>query len=282
MSFSLFRLTGEQIRAARALARIEQSNLASRTGLSLETIKRLERVHGPVDANVRTLNAIVSAFEELGVLFDGCEEGGVGVCRPPPTSKRPREFSRERRQADSNAGGHGDGAHPLYRLIYHSVSRVSGGGALRDTLADIDDRASQRNIELGVTGALFACNGRFLQVLEGPKEAVQLAFGAISVDSRHSDLQIVESRAVNSRQFADWGVCCGVFPSDRIVLGREPAMEDRFQPELLSPASALGLLTMMRDLQGEQPRLGRGDFRWCGLASECLDRTCAEGSLSPD
>ena len=39
-----FGLTGEQIRAARALGRIEQAELAKRSGLSLETIKRLERL----------------------------------------------------------------------------------------------------------------------------------------------------------------------------------------------------------------------------------------------
>jgi transcriptional regulator with XRE-family HTH domain len=71
-------LTGEQIRAARAFARIEQAELARRAGLSLETIKRLERIHGPVEANVRTVAAITAAFEAAGIVFD-FDQAGVGV-----------------------------------------------------------------------------------------------------------------------------------------------------------------------------------------------------------
>lgn len=71
-------LTGEQIRAARAFARIEQAELARRAGLSLETIKRLERIRGPVDANVRTLASIAAAFETAGIVFD-FDQVGVGV-----------------------------------------------------------------------------------------------------------------------------------------------------------------------------------------------------------
>lgn len=74
-------LTGEQIRAARALVRIEQAELARRSRLSLETIKRLERIRGPVGANTRTLTALAQTFQELGVSFEWTPGGGVGVSR---------------------------------------------------------------------------------------------------------------------------------------------------------------------------------------------------------
>ncbi|MDU6138645.1 helix-turn-helix transcriptional regulator, partial [Bradyrhizobium sp.] len=41
-------LTSEQIRAARAMLRIEQRDLAEKSGVSLETIKRIERTPGPI------------------------------------------------------------------------------------------------------------------------------------------------------------------------------------------------------------------------------------------
>jgi transcriptional regulator with XRE-family HTH domain len=63
-------LTGEQIRAARAMARIEQVELARRAGISLETVKRLERMRGHVEANTRTIASITDAFAALGVVFD--------------------------------------------------------------------------------------------------------------------------------------------------------------------------------------------------------------------
>lgn len=62
-----YAVTGEQIRAARALVRVDQTELARRSGVSLETIKRLERIRGPVNAHIRTVRALLIAFAELGV-----------------------------------------------------------------------------------------------------------------------------------------------------------------------------------------------------------------------
>jgi transcriptional regulator with XRE-family HTH domain len=72
-------LTGEQIRAARALVRLEQSDLARLSGLSIDTIKRLERIRGQIDAHSRTVVALHRTFDALGVRFITVEGGGVGV-----------------------------------------------------------------------------------------------------------------------------------------------------------------------------------------------------------
>ncbi|CAN7556568.1 BLUF domain-containing protein [Phenylobacterium sp. LjRoot219] len=274
MSFRSLMLTGEQIRAARALARIEQTELAQRAGLSLETIKRLERIRGPVDANIRTLEAIVTACRELGVMFDGCVDGAIGVCRAAASSEL-RRTPPKATAAMRPEGGRRGRARSLFRLVYHSVSRTQTGASTRQALDHINRAATQRNAALGVSGALLACGGRFLQVLEGPKEAVQLVFGAISVDARHSDMHILDHREVSGRQFSDWTLCCGLFARDSTILTREPAMEAGFRPELLSPAAALGLLATMRDLQCAPPRIERGEISECNLAGECLDRSCA-------
>ena len=73
-------VTGEQIRAARELIRWRQSNLAEQSGVSLETIKRLEAIRGEVSANTRTVDAIVRAFKYAGVKFlEKSNDAGVGV-----------------------------------------------------------------------------------------------------------------------------------------------------------------------------------------------------------
>lgn len=72
-------LTGEQIRAARALIRMEQSRLADAAGLSLPTIKRLEAALGPISANTATEDAIRRAFSDAGVVFVEDDEAGPGV-----------------------------------------------------------------------------------------------------------------------------------------------------------------------------------------------------------
>jgi transcriptional regulator with XRE-family HTH domain len=62
-------LTAEQIRAARAMLRWEQTTLAERAGVSVETIKRLEGAKGRVAAQAVTLLSIQRACEYAGVEF---------------------------------------------------------------------------------------------------------------------------------------------------------------------------------------------------------------------
>ena len=69
-------LTGEQIRAARALIRWEQKRLAEASKVSLETVKRLEGIEGPVSANAATVDKLQRALESAGVVF--VEPNGLG------------------------------------------------------------------------------------------------------------------------------------------------------------------------------------------------------------
>ena len=88
---SLGVLTGELIRAGRALCRIDQAELARTAGLSVETVKRLERFRGPVEATTRTVNALVNAFQECGVMFDDQPGMGLGLrFREPPAEQERR------------------------------------------------------------------------------------------------------------------------------------------------------------------------------------------------
>lgn len=92
-------VTGEQLRGARAMVRIEQSELASRAGVSIDTVKRLERTLGPISANVNTVAAISRVLEAAGVEFIPENGGGAGVrlrARSAPIAdqgKRPEELN---------------------------------------------------------------------------------------------------------------------------------------------------------------------------------------------
>lgn len=67
-----------QLRAARALLGWSQTQLAEKAGLSVETIKRLEGMKGPLDATkVSTLESIVKAFDKAGVEFTNGDAPGV-------------------------------------------------------------------------------------------------------------------------------------------------------------------------------------------------------------
>lgn len=69
-------LTGEQVRAGRALVRMEQRQLAEAAGVSVQTVKRLEAVSGAISANTATEAAIRRALGAAGVIF--VDENGEG------------------------------------------------------------------------------------------------------------------------------------------------------------------------------------------------------------
>jgi transcriptional regulator with XRE-family HTH domain len=72
-------LTSEQVRAARAMLRMEQRELAAAAGISLETIKRIERTAGPISAMALTVDRLTRALQSAGVDFIAENGGGPGV-----------------------------------------------------------------------------------------------------------------------------------------------------------------------------------------------------------
>jgi hypothetical protein len=72
-------ISAEQLRAARAMLRWEQSSVAREANVSVETIKRLEKLTGPLNAARRaTIDVIKRAFEKNGIEFLAPEEGVFG------------------------------------------------------------------------------------------------------------------------------------------------------------------------------------------------------------
>ncbi len=67
-------ISPEQIRAARALLRLEQDELARRAHVSVVTIRRLEAAQGSQRVTLATVNEVRHALEQAGAEFI---EGGV-------------------------------------------------------------------------------------------------------------------------------------------------------------------------------------------------------------
>ena len=61
------------------MLRIEQRDLAAQAGVSLETIKRIERIPGAISAHTSTVEAIRRALERAGVEFIPENGGGPGA-----------------------------------------------------------------------------------------------------------------------------------------------------------------------------------------------------------
>jgi len=89
-------MTSPQLRAARALAGIDQRALADRAGLSAPTIQRMDSSDGVVRGNVDSLMKLVATLEKSGVelINEGAASapGGAGVrlkpSRPPAKARR--------------------------------------------------------------------------------------------------------------------------------------------------------------------------------------------------
>lgn len=273
MTFNILMLTGEQIRAARALSRTEQNDLARLSGLSLETIKRLERIRGSVNANARTLRAIQDAFESLGVQFDGDDAGNIGVLR---------RFSAMRLTESSARPSDTALAPRLHRLIYQSRIAQSGAESLRPTLAYINAEAGILHASLGLSGIIYVHEGQMLQALEGDRDAVHQAYRAISCYPQHRDLRLIEDRPTSQRQFTGFSFCCGMFPEDLAHMDEGEALRPGFNVRDLTPGAASDLLGVARDLQQAPPRKTRGNPGACTLASTCLDSTCGRARMVPD
>jgi transcriptional regulator with XRE-family HTH domain len=99
-------ITAAQLRAARALASLDQRALAEVAGLSVPTIQRMEASDGVIRGNVDSLTKLVSALENAGVelIGEGASSpgGGRGVRLRNATAVAPPAISRR------SAGDKGD------------------------------------------------------------------------------------------------------------------------------------------------------------------------------
>ncbi len=71
-------ITAAQMRAARALAGIDQKTLAEMAGVSVPTIQRMEASDGNVRGVVETLTKVIDALNACGVELIGDNQQSVG------------------------------------------------------------------------------------------------------------------------------------------------------------------------------------------------------------
>lgn len=116
-----------------------------------------------------------------------------------------------------------------YTLVYVSKAVGSAAGpAAGGEVEAILSTARRKNPACGVTGALLVTEGRFVQALEGERDAVQATFDRISLDPRHEDIEVLSSQFADRPRFAEWSMA---------FVGDTPALRDRFAD---APLAALG------------------------------------------
>ena len=87
-------ITSRQLRAARALAGLDQRALAKASRLSLPTIQRMEASDGVVRGNVESLMKLIAALDRAGIELINDDavsaSGGRGVRLRAPAGNRNR------------------------------------------------------------------------------------------------------------------------------------------------------------------------------------------------
>ncbi len=78
----MIEITAGQVRAARAMVRWSQQDLARASGVSLPTIKRMEARDGPIRGITDNVWKIQRALEAAGIEFTDDDAPGVRLRQP--------------------------------------------------------------------------------------------------------------------------------------------------------------------------------------------------------
>ena len=129
----------------------------------------------------------------------------------------------------------------IVRLVYASRAHESADAGQR--MADVRAilaTARTHNPQCGISGLLIVANGHFLQVLEGPRGAVDALYERILRDSRHHDITLLSIASVVSKSFAQWSM----------------GQIERTEPESVTAAR----LEVVRQRLAKDPAVDSADF----------------------
>lgn len=136
----------------------------------------------------------------------------------------------------------------MLSLIYVSTSvKIMKDNELLDIL-----KVSRENNETGnISGMLLYKGGNFMQVLEGPDDAVTAVFEKIKKDPRHKDVMIISKEQIQVRQFPSWEMAFQNLdnPAVKNEPGYSQFLQDEFTAKIYrdNPLRAYIMLLSFRD-----------------------------------
>ena len=92
----------------------------------------------------------------------------------------------------------------LQRLVYASTARGKTSSLL--TIATILGESQRNNDRDGLTGALVAHDGCFIQVIEGEPGRLDALLKRLDDDPRHRDIRLIERVEITTRLFGQWSM----------------------------------------------------------------------------
>jgi hypothetical protein len=134
-----------------------------------------------------------------------------------------------------------------------SLTYLSSATHLLDEreLAELLAQTRPRNEEQGLSGMLLYSDGNFIQVLEGPDDAVDETFARISADPRHHGILVMLREEITERAFPDWSMGFRALRREEVreLPGYSAFLADPSLSEGLTarPAASYQLLEIFRD-----------------------------------
>ena len=121
----------------------------------------------------------------------------------------------------------------LERLLYASTATGRTDNLLN--MATILGESQRNNERDGLTGALAAHGGRFIQVIEGTPGSLDRLLRRLAPDPRHRDIVILDRRPIAERRFEDWTMASSrIGPETAPVLERLMAAPDASANEIVA------------------------------------------------
>jgi hypothetical protein len=115
----------------------------------------------------------------------------------------------------------------LAYLIYKSTPKDS---LTEKDLVEIAEQSKDNNIDNDLTGLLIYGSNEFVQILEGPEQAIETLYTKLLADKRHSNVTLVNRGMLERRYFPTWSMGFRSVSADEIqridktLTGNVPAL----------------------------------------------------------
>lgn len=73
--------------------------------------------------------------------------------------------------------------------------------------------ARRNNPQMGITGALICRQDIYLQLIEGPADAIDALYARICEDDRHANVELLLAEDMGERMFPNWAMLDDEAPS---------------------------------------------------------------------
>ncbi len=121
----------------------------------------------------------------------------------------------------------------LERLLYASIATGRTDSLLN--MATILAESDRNNARDGLTGALAAHDGQYLQVVEGQPEVLDSLLRRLESDPRHKDIRLIDRIPIAHRRFEGWTMASSrIGPEMAPALDRLLANPETFVTEIVA------------------------------------------------